>query len=260
MQPYDPIPELEKFGYTEHESAFLYLVGMHSGYFLRRQFLASVQREDGAMAQRFLLKSVQLGHAVPIEYAAGRHIYHLRSRIVYRVLEKEDSQLRRPKADREIKSRLMQLDYILDHPGVQFLHSDQQKNEYFEKRTQAQTSLWPETRPAEDQAKPSFGPFPIAAVTGKLGPDSILSFAFVDDGLRSVSAFERWLAKVEPLLVTLRRAEIVYVANTRRNLDAAEREFLRRFRRQSTRQVSIRAHLLDYDYPIWSMKYRRSVI
>ena len=83
MQPYDPIPELEKFGYTERESAFLYLVGMYSGYFLRRQFLASVQREDGAMAQRFLLKSIQLGHAVPIEYAAGTP--HLSSQVQNRV-------------------------------------------------------------------------------------------------------------------------------------------------------------------------------
>jgi hypothetical protein len=260
MQPYDPIPELEKFGYTERESAFLYLVGMHLGYFLRRQFLASVQREDGAMAQRFLSKSVKLGHAVPIEYAAGRHIYHLRSRIVYRVLEKEDSQLRRPKADREIKSRLMRLDYILDHPGVQFLHSDQQKNEYVQKRVQAQTSLWPETRPGDNPVQPFFGPFPIAVFTGKLGAESLPSFAFVDDGSRSVSAFERWLAKVEPLLLALRHAEIVYVADTRRNLDAAEREFLKRFRRQSNREISIRAHILDYDYPIWSTKYRRSVI
>jgi hypothetical protein len=35
---YDPIPELQKLGYTEREAAFLYLVGIHSGYFLRRQY------------------------------------------------------------------------------------------------------------------------------------------------------------------------------------------------------------------------------
>jgi hypothetical protein len=33
---YDPIPELRRFGYTEREAAFLYLVGIHSGHFLRR--------------------------------------------------------------------------------------------------------------------------------------------------------------------------------------------------------------------------------
>ena len=38
MPDYDPIPLLENAGYTEQEAAFLYLVAVHSGYFLRRQF------------------------------------------------------------------------------------------------------------------------------------------------------------------------------------------------------------------------------
>ena len=46
---YDPISELQKLGYTEREAAFLYLVGIHSGYFLRRQYLAFIEREDEAM-------------------------------------------------------------------------------------------------------------------------------------------------------------------------------------------------------------------
>jgi hypothetical protein len=79
--PYDPIPELRKLGYTEREAAFLYLVGIHSGYFLRRQYLAFIEREDGAMVQRFLQKVVELQHVRPVEYAAGRHIYHLKSKL-----------------------------------------------------------------------------------------------------------------------------------------------------------------------------------
>jgi hypothetical protein len=105
---YDPIPELQKLGYTEREAAFLYLVGIHSGYFLRRQYLTFIQREDGAMVQRFLEKSIVLGHAHPIEYAAGRHIYHLKSKLVYRILGQEDSQNRKAKGDRQ-----MQVDYGL---------------------------------------------------------------------------------------------------------------------------------------------------
>jgi hypothetical protein len=83
--PYDPIPELRKLSYTEREAAFLYLVGVHSGYFLRRQYLAFVEREDGAMVQRFLQKVVELQHVHPVEYATGRHIYHLKSKLIYRV-------------------------------------------------------------------------------------------------------------------------------------------------------------------------------
>ena len=35
---YDPISSLEAVGYLEREASFLYLVAVHSGYFLRRQY------------------------------------------------------------------------------------------------------------------------------------------------------------------------------------------------------------------------------
>ncbi|MHB8303734.1 MAG: hypothetical protein ACYDC6_12980 [Acidobacteriaceae bacterium] len=37
-------------GYTEREVAFLYLVALHSGFFLRRQYGRFVRRERGASA------------------------------------------------------------------------------------------------------------------------------------------------------------------------------------------------------------------
>ena len=43
----DPILALESFGYTEREAAFLYLVAVHSGYFLRRQFDYFIDRRNG---------------------------------------------------------------------------------------------------------------------------------------------------------------------------------------------------------------------
>jgi len=260
MQTYDPVPELRKFGYTEREAAFLYLVGTYSGYFLRRQFLAFVQRDDGAMAQRFLAKSTQIGHMVAIEYAAGRHIYHLKSRIVYRVLDKENSQLRRSKGDREIKSRLMQLDYVLDHFGTQFLDSDQSKTEFVQQSSRVRSDHQPKAGPDGNRPKSFLGLFPIAVRQHPVTKDPLISFAFVDDGLRSISAFGRWVKRVEPVLAELGHAEVVYVADNGRNFEQAEHEFRKLFPQQHDRQISIRGHLLGHDYPIWSMKYRRSVI
>ena len=34
-QSYDPVPDIERLGYTEREATFLYLVAIHSGYSLR---------------------------------------------------------------------------------------------------------------------------------------------------------------------------------------------------------------------------------
>ena len=143
---YDPIPELRKLGYTEREAAFLYLVGIHSGYFLRRQYLAFIEREDGAMVQRFLQKVVELQHVHPVEYAAGRHIYHLKSKLIYRILGQEDSQNRRVKGDRQIQARLMQVDYLLDHFGGQFLETSQQKVTFFQEKLKVPLESLPQMR------------------------------------------------------------------------------------------------------------------
>jgi len=66
-------------------------------------------------------------HLRPIEYATGRHVYHLKAKLLYRLIAQPDSQSRREKSDREIKLRLMQLDYVLDHPAQKFLENEAAK-------------------------------------------------------------------------------------------------------------------------------------
>jgi hypothetical protein len=36
--------------------------------------------------QRFLRNSIGFDHTRPIEYATGRRIYHLKSKLIYRIL------------------------------------------------------------------------------------------------------------------------------------------------------------------------------
>jgi hypothetical protein len=332
--PYDPILELRKLGYTEREAAFLYLVGIHSGYFLRRQYLSFIEREDGAMVQRFLQKSIELQHVHPIEYASGRHIYHLKSKLIYRILGQEDSQNRRVKGDRQIQARLMQVDYLLDYFGEQFLETSQQKVTFFQEKLKVPLESLPQTRYGSDGTVSYFPDrFPIAVNQESDQPVPLVTLVFIDDGLRSVSAFVRWLDQHTQLLRALHRADVIYTAGNSRNFDDAEREFLHRFPLSSatqemphgvehflaylkihsrydrttggfsmdemrllregmelytsleqqallaawengrtseakirrrfepqTRQISIHGHLLEYDYPIWSMKYRRAVL
>jgi hypothetical protein len=331
---YDPIPELRKLGYTEREAAFLYLVGIHSGYFLRRQYLAFIEREDGAMVQRFLQKVLELQHVQPIEYAAGRHIYLLKSKLIYRVLGQEDSQNRRVKGDRQILARLMQVDYLLDHFGEQFVETSQQKIAFFQEKLKVTLESLPQTRCGTNGMVSYFpGRFPIAVKQESGQSTPLVTLVFVDDGLRSISAFVRWLEQHTQLLKTLHRAEVIYAAGNSRNFADAERKFLHRFPPSSAtsemqrglehflnylelrarydrnvggfsltdlaivregmelyssleheallsvwkngstneakirarfepkiRKTSIHGYLLEYDYPIWSMKYRRAVL
>jgi hypothetical protein len=68
----DPIIALQSIGYTEREAAFLYLVAVHSGCFLRRQFDYFIDRNKGAIAQRFLEKARLAGNIEVIDYGEAR--------------------------------------------------------------------------------------------------------------------------------------------------------------------------------------------
>ena len=114
---YDPIASLESIGYLEREASFLYLVAVHSGYFLRRQYNAL----PAGTAERPLHAASPKGaaprHIQVIECGHGWHIYHLTSKPVYAALGRRDSQNRRIKGDAHIKSRLMVLDFVLATSG-----------------------------------------------------------------------------------------------------------------------------------------------
>jgi hypothetical protein len=92
---HDAIDSLAGFGYSEREAAFLYLVAMHSGYFLRRQFNQFVARERGAIATHFLRKAMGLCHVSAMPCVEGRFIYHVTDRRLYGLVGLPGSQGRR---------------------------------------------------------------------------------------------------------------------------------------------------------------------
>ena len=118
---YDPVRVLESVGYTEREAAFLYLVALHSGYFLRRQYGRFIQRERGAIAAQLLRKAVARGHLQSVACGQARFVYHLTSREMYSAVGLAASQHRRLKGDAQIKSRLMVLDFVLAHVRANLL-------------------------------------------------------------------------------------------------------------------------------------------
>ncbi len=89
---YDGIDNLTGCGYSEREATFLYIVAVHSGYFLRRQFNQFVSRERGAIATYFLRRATELNHITELPCAEGRRIYHLSDRQVYRLVGLDSSQ------------------------------------------------------------------------------------------------------------------------------------------------------------------------
>jgi len=215
---YDPVPVLESVGYTEREAAFLYLVALHSGYFLRRQYGRFIQRERGAIAAQFLRKAVALGHLQSVACGQARFVYHLTSREMYSAIGLAASQHRRLKGDAQIKSRLMVLDFVLDHLGDSILDSSEAKLGFFSQNFALSESFLPSSPGGGGHLFPE--EFPIL-----VGEQQSVRFTFFDEGALSTSAFESFLSRYRAVFAALPSFNLLYLADSDHNFERAAKVF-----------------------------------
>lgn len=228
----DPITALQSLGYTEREAAFLYLVAVHSGYFLRRQFDYFTDRNKGALVVRFLEKARRAGHIESMDYRQGWQVYHLFSRSVYRLLGSPESQSRRRKGDAQVRARLMALDYILENEDDRFLESEEERLGFFADVR----GIQPELLTGDNRSLyPLLAAFPISLADRTQPALSPVRFAFVDEGLATTEKFLRFLAIADPLLRAVGSFELVYIAVSDFNFADAKSAFWSRFSGASPR-------------------------
>ncbi len=228
---YDPIQSLEAIGYVQREASFLYLVAVHSGYFLRRQYHSFTQRSGGKVAIRFLTKAHRHCHIQVIECGQKRHVYHLTSKSIYAALGLAESQHRRIKSDAYIKSRLMVLDFMLDHLSADVLFTEATKVDFF--TTQCGVKL--ELLPQSYVGRPLYFADGFPILISRIG---VPRFTFFDEGQISSSRFENFLEQYQPLFGALSTSELVYVANTDANVRRAKAAFERCFPADRMRGVT----------------------
>jgi hypothetical protein len=219
MPDYDPIPVLQSVGYTEREAAFLYLVALHSGYFLRRQYGQFVRRGRGAIAEQLLRKAAALGHLQSIACGQTRSVYHLASKQVYEAVGLTASQHRRVKGDAEIKRRLMMLDFVLDHLGETLLDSMESKTDFFMRTPGLNEDVLPRSGAVVFPEE-----FPIL-----LGADRTVRFTFFDEGALSASGWKTFLRRHRSLFGALPGFELLYVADSNHNFERAGKVFAAQF-------------------------------
>lgn len=238
---YDPIPVLQVAGYTEREAAFLYLAALHSGYFLRRQYLRFIERGRGALAAQFLRRAFALGHIQSIACGQARFVYHLTSTEVYAAAGLGASHHRRLKSDATIKSRLMVLDFVLDHLGETLLDTPESKVNHFTGTLGLSEFLLPRSRGVVFSEE-----FPLL-----LNKDGNVSFSYIDPGALSVSGFEHFLDRYIPLFRALPAFELLYLCDASRDFDRASRIFAAKLPEEQARGTTPLTprgvnHLLDY--------------
>lgn len=261
----DPILALESLGYTEREATFLYLVAIHSGYFVRRQFDYFTDRNKGALVMRFLEKARIAGHIEFLDYKQGWHVYHLFSRAVYRLLGNAESQHRRRKGDAQVRARLMALDYVLENDSDHYLESEEERLRFFVE----DRGIAPELFTGNGGLCPLLASFPMSLVDRTRPAQSPVRFAFIDEGLSTIEKFLRFLSVADPLLRAVGTFELVYVSGSAFNFPTAKDAFWNRFSNVSSKsprlfdedvrdiagqhRVALRAQfttlLLEYSYP-----------
>ncbi len=210
---FDAIDLLAALGYTEREASFLYLTAVHSGYFLRRQFIHFVSGQTGSIATNFLRKAIHRRHVASLSCSEGRFIYHLCGKAVYRLLDRPDSQNRRIKSPPDILRRLISMDYILRRF----------RQETFVESREGLGQLL-------DKSKVEFSESSFLNTLISFredGPNLTVRFAYVDEGQRSIARFERFVQTNGNGIRAIENAEVAYVATNSRNFKNAERIFQR---------------------------------
>ena len=200
----DPLASL---GYTTREASFLRVASLLSGYFLRRHFNQFNRKQSGAVAQRFIERSIGMGHIRAIPALGGRVVYHASAGSLYSALGDPENRNRREHRPETVRVRLMALDFAILNPQARWLLTEKSKREYF-----LAVGIEAGNLPNFVERQP------ISLTTGP-------QFAFIDSGLRTLTHWELFLRSHRVLLQRLSSADVIFASSQASRSDSAESAF-----------------------------------
>ena len=128
--------KLEPLGWTGQDAEWIALVCLHSGVFTRGQFCHYFGDAHRWTAARFVQTLIERKAAVESDVIAlngGGKTCRISSNAIYRALGVENIRHRRPASKPLVMRRLLSLDFVLEHPGMNWLPAEPEKVEFFEK-------------------------------------------------------------------------------------------------------------------------------
>ena len=126
--------KLELHGWTGREAEWIALVCLHSGVFTRAQFCQYFDTYR-KQAHRFVRMLLDRKQAVETEWPTlnnGGKTCRISSKAIYRALGVENIRHRRRASDLVVMRRLLSLDFVLEHPCMNWLPAEPEKVEFFE--------------------------------------------------------------------------------------------------------------------------------
>ena len=195
--------KLEPLGWTGQDAEWIALVCLHSGIFTRSQFCHYFDT-DSKRAHRLVKSLVERRAAVESEWPilnGGGKTCRISSKPIYRVLGVEDIRHRRNASKPVVMRRLLSLDFVLEHPGMNWLPAEPEKVEFFEKLGLSKR-LIPRRiyyGMAGNQKRYFALKLPLA-----VDPETV-TFAYVDPGHQTDRELYSWGAAHGPLWDALRK-------------------------------------------------------
>ena len=195
--------KLEPLGWTGQHAEWITLVCLHSGVFTRAQFCHYFNAQR-MTASRFVNALVDRRIAVegnwPL-FNGGAKTCRISSNAIYRALGVENIRQRRRASESNIMRRLLSLDFVLEHPAMNWLPAEPEKVEFFEKLG-LPLRLLPRRiyyGVAGNQKRYFALKLPLA-----VEPETV-SFAYIDPGHQTDHELHSWGAAHGPLWDALRK-------------------------------------------------------
>ena len=177
---------LEPLGWTGREAEWIAVVCLHSGVFTRAQFCHYFNTQR-MTALRFVKALIEQRAAVEtdvIAFNGGGKSCRISSKPIYRALEIENIRHRRKVTVSVLMRRLLSLDFVLEHPGLNWLPTEAEKVEFIE-GLGVHSNLIPRRiyyGAVRAQRRYFALKLPVA------GGDKTVTFAYVDPGRESTGA------------------------------------------------------------------------
>jgi hypothetical protein len=237
------IEALIDLGYNERESRFLYLVATHSGYFTLRQFLDYTGTSKGWNVHQFTSKSIRLCHVRAVTCGYRTSVFNLYSRKIYGALDRDNLRNRRRLSSELIRTRLLILDFVLGHPSVEYLETEDEKVAYF-RDLAVPEALIPgrvykgiDTKSTTKRCFVDRFPVFFSAESDCPPRDLIPTFVYCDSARRSLFHYITHLRHHEHFLRRLPGFQFVYAAPSPVKFQRAEQVFHSTFEENSTANV-----------------------
>ena len=181
---------LASLGWIGREAEWIALVCLHSGVFTRPQFCHYFDA-DRKRALRFVKALVERRAAVESEWPVvngGGKSCRISSKPIYRALGIENIRHRRKTTVSVLRRRLLSFDFVLEHPGMNWLPTEGEKVEFLE-GLGVHSNLVPRRiyyGTVGAQKRYFALKLPVA------GGDKTVTFAYVDPGHATVVELHSW--------------------------------------------------------------------